>query len=406
MPRLPLASICLVVLLVPAATQGQDTRAELLAKQRAEKATELRPYEPEKMEKALLWVEEADPLAKIAPFNGFYVQYGYTRKPVGSGIAFGGGWRHDILNRHARAVVEAGYSLRGYRMARADVSLPYLADDRLEFGVEGSYHDHPQEDFYGLGFNSGRGNRVNFRYEAPEIQGRFVVTPADWLSVGTRAGRMFVDLGRGTDSRFPSIEERFSPFDAPGLTEQPDYTYADLFAALDTRDQPGNARAGSYVGVQWRRYDDGEFSRYSFHSLDVDAQQFLPIFDKKRVVAVRLLLQTTTAKDGHEVPFYMQPTLGGSDSLRSYADFRFRDRNALTMNLEYRWEAFSGLDMALFSDFGAVHPTVQGLEFTRLRGAYGMGMRFNTYKAVFLRLDVAAGGSEGIRTFLKFSKAF
>jgi hypothetical protein len=33
-------------------------------------------------------------------------------------------------------------------------------------------------------------------------------------------------------------------------------------------------------------------------------------------------------------------------------------------------------------------------------------MRFNTYKAVFLRFDVAAGGREGVRFFMKFSGAF
>jgi hypothetical protein len=49
---------------------------------------------------------------------------------------------------------------------------------------------------------------------------------------------------------------------------------------------------------------------------------------------------------------------------------------------------------------------VSELEFARIRGAYGIGLRFNTYKAVFLRFDVAGGGSEGIRAFLKFSKAF
>jgi hypothetical protein len=62
--------------------------------------------------------------------------------------------------------------------------------------------------------------------------------------------------------------------------------------------------------------------------------------------------------------------------------------------------------MALFSDVGTVAPRLSGLEFSRLRGAYGIGLRFNTYKAVFLRLDVAGGGSDGIHTFLKFSKAF
>jgi hypothetical protein len=35
-----------------------------------------------------------------------------------------------------------------------------------------------------------------------------------------------------------------------------------------------------------------------------------------------------------------------------------------------------------------------------------MGFRFNTYKNVFLRFDVAGGGREGTRMFLKFGPAF
>ena len=383
-----------------------DTRAELLARRRAEKATQLHPYEPGRIERLLLYIEENDPLKMFAPYNGFYVQYGYTGKPVGSGVAFGAGWRHDLFDRRARLVLEAGQSLRGYRMARVDTSMPRLLDRRLELGLEAAYRLHSQEDFYGLGFGSQRNDRVNFQYRAPELQGRIMVTPVPWFNAGVRLGYRAVSVGAGTDDRFPSIEQRFTETSAPGLAAQPDYSYTDVFTTLDTRDQPGNARDGTYVGLLWRRHNDLDLDRYSFHQVDVDAQRFFPIFDKKRVVAVRVQLLTTTASEGQEVPFYFRPTLGGSHSLRSVSDYRYRDRNVLATNIEYRWEAFSGLDMALFSDFGSVAARLSDLEFARVRGAYGVGLRFNTYKAVFLRLDVAGGGSEGIRVFLKYSKAF
>lgn len=395
-----------VTLIAATPVAAQETRAETLARQRAEKAAQLRPYEPRGLEKALLWVEETDPLAKIAPYNGFFIQYGYTGKPIGSGIAFGGGWRHDLFDRNARVVLEAGHSFRGYRMALVDFALPRLFDEHFELGVEGSYRHQPQDDFYGLGFATHRADRVSFRFRAPAVQGRAMVKPVDWFNAGVRLGRMNVSVGSGTDSRFPSIEERFGEAAAPGLLEQPDYLHTDLFATLDTRDQPGNARDGAYVGVLWRRWNDLDLERYDFDSVDVDVQHFLPIFDKKRVFAARFQLMTTTAGDGQEVPFYFRPTIGGSDTLRSAADFRFRDRNGMVANFEYRWEAFSGLDMALFSDFATMAPRLSDLEFGRVRGAYGIGLRFNTYKAVFLRLDVAGGGTEGIRTFFKFSKAF
>jgi outer membrane protein assembly factor BamA len=404
--RLSLCFCVILILAVTAPLAAQDTRTDLIAREQTEKSTRLEPYTPKRLEKWLLWYEETDPLTKVAPQNGFFVEYGYSSKPVGSGIAIGGGWRHDLFDRNARLVLEGGHSLRGYRMVRADFSLPRLLDERLELGVEAASRHLPQEDFYGLGFATTRADRVSFRYRAPEVQARAVLMPADWIRAGARFGRLNVSVGTGTDSRFPSIEERFDDFAAPGLAEQPDYKYNDLFLTLDTRDQPGNARDGVYVGVNWRRYNDLDFDRYSFRRVDVDAQHFLPIFDKKRVFAARFQLMTTTAGDGHEVPFYFRPTLGGSTTLRSASDFRFRDRNVAVLNLEYRWEAFSGLDMALFSDFGTLGARFSDLEFADVRGAYGIGMRFNTYKAVFLRLDVAGGGSEGIRTFLKFSKAF
>lgn len=401
-------SIVLTVLNLALAvnTAAQETRADVLSQQRAQKAVELREYEPKRIEKALLWFEEKDPLTMIAPHNGFFIQYGYRGKPVGSGIAFGGGWRHDLVNRNARVVLEAGHSVRGYRTVLGDFALPRLLDDRFEVAVQASYRHQPQDDFYGLGFATSPDDRVNYRFRAIDVHGRLMVKPADWLNAGVRAGRMNVAVGSGTDNRFPSIEERFADSSAPGLLEQPNYTYTDLFATLDTRDQPGNARDGVYAGVLWRRHDDLDLGRYSFDSVSVDVQHFLPVYDKKRVFAARFRLMATTARDGHDVPFYFRPTVGGSDSLRSVGDFRYRERNAAIVNFEYRWEAFSGLDMALFSDFATVSPEFAGLEFADIRGAYGIGFRFNTYKAVFLRLDIGAGGSDGIRTFLKFSKAF
>ena len=46
------------------------------------------------------------------------------------------------------------------------------------------------------------------------------------------------------------------------------------------------------------------------------------------------------------------------------------------------------------------------LDLSDLTHAYGIGVRFNTYKNVFLRIDVATGAGEGVQYFFKFSKAF
>jgi outer membrane protein assembly factor BamA len=385
---------------------AQDTRASLLEAQRADKAKQLKPHEPGRIEKLLLIVDAEDPLNWIAPHNGFFAEYGYSHKPVGSGIGFGGGFRHDLFDRRARVELEAGWTFRNYQLLRADFSLPYLAGDRFEVGVEATYHHHPQEDFYGLGAASLPDDRVSYLLDDRRFEGRAVVRPVAGLQVGTRVGRTSPSVGSGTDSAYPSLELRFDDAAAPGLAAQPDFTYTDLFGSVDYRDQPGNARTGGYYTLTWRRLADADLDRYGFSTVDARVQQFFPIFDKKRVFAVQARVITSHPRDGQQVPFYLKPSVGGSHSVRSFRDYRFRDDNIMYFNVEYRWEAFGILDMALFTDWGAVAPRASDLDFGDLKRGYGIGFRFNTAKAVLFRLDIATGGGEGVRYLMKFSKMF
>jgi len=405
----PIAAVPVFLLALAASstvTFAQDTRIATLEHQRAEKAKQLQPYQPGRIEKLLLYIERVDPLAKISPHDGFFIRYGYTGKPLGAGVGLSAGYRHDLFDRNARVLVEAGASMRNYRMLRGDFSLPYLARDRFEVGFEATYRHDPEEDFYGLGPASLESNRVNYLYDRTEYQGRAIYKPVPGVQVGARFGRINPELGPGQDSQFPSIEELFGNADAPGLDAQPDFSHAGLFGTVDRRDEPGNPRAGGYYSVIWRRYSDLDFDQHDFQGLYVDLQHFIPVFDKKRVFALRGRVLTTSPESGQTVPFYMQPTIGGNDTVRSVADFRFRDNNAFALNAEYRWEATSWLDMALFTDWGKVAATTGGLDFDDLEHAYGIGFRFNSSKTVFFRADIALWGGDTPRYFLKFNKVF
>ena len=393
--------------LLPSPLVAQDTREAMLEQQRAEKAKSLEPYKPGKLEKWMLWFEDAHPLTKIAPHDGFYLQYGFRWKPVGAGLGLGGGWRHDLFNRNARLVLGAGISTRNYRMLMGDFSLPYLARNKIELGMHVVHRHNPQEDFWGLGQDSLEDNRVSFEVDYLNFEGRAIVRPRPWLEAGTRFGRLSGTVGSGTDNRFPSIEDLFTDETAPGLAAQPDFSYLEFFSAVDYRDQKDNARDGGFYSLSWREYSDLDFNRYDFRAVDFLVQQFVPIFDKKRVFAVQARLQSAaTDAAGDQVPFYFKPTMGGSNSHRGFNDYRFRDDAVVYWNVEYRWEAFSGMDMALFSDWGTVAPNIGTLKMSRVENAYGIGFRFNTYKSVLYRVDIGFGGGEGTKYFFKFSKAF
>jgi hypothetical protein len=73
-------------------------------------------------------------------------------------------------------------------------------------------------------------------------------------------------------------------------------------------------------------------------------QQYILFFNKTRRLALRARMTMTDSAAGQQVPFFLQPYLGGSDDLRGFRPYRFTDRNAVVYNAEYRWEIFSGLE--------------------------------------------------------------
>jgi len=381
-----------------------SSRLEVWKTLREEKAQRLQPERRNKLENALFEFKERRILERFqAGFHGIRPKLGGFE--TGSGFGMGAEARPRLFDGLLDARVSAQASLKGYQRYEAGISLPRLADERFFVNVDLSYRNSPQQDFFGLGAESQEADRTSFRYEAAEYAATFGVRPIAHVETGAAAGILRVRTGAGTDPRFPSIEEIFDDGEAPGLGAQPDYAYAALFARVDTRDRPGNPRSGGAYAVEWKSYGDIGDDGYGFDRFNVEAEHYFSFFNERRVIAVRAQTSLAHTRNGNRVPYFMQPALGGSEDLRGFREFRFRDRNLLGFNLEYRWEAFSGLDLALFGDAGKVFETSKEFGLDDLKTSYGFGLRFNTAESVFWRIDTGFG-REGPRLFLKFGHVF
>jgi hypothetical protein len=406
MIRFVLAAIVFLMLTGPAAAQGPEaaSRAELLAKMREQKAENLQPHKPKGMEKALLYIEEHRLIERFTIADGWYPRIGGLT--TGGGFAAGAGYRKHLLDDQLFLNGSVAISTKAYKQVVGQASYPSLWNDWLEVGGNFRWNDFPQEDFFGIGNTSLETRRTNYSLESTDVSGFAALRPLRWLRFGGELGFFSPTLGSGTDPRFPSTEELFTEAEAPGLLDQPTYLYKNVFIELDYRDQPGNPRSGGLWRAQYGAWNDRELNEFDFGRFDAEAAHFFPIFDKKRVFAVRMGLSYVNNDPGNRVPFYFLPYIGGSNTVRGFKEFRFRDENVVFMNAEYRWEAFSGLDMALFVDAGEVRPDWEQIDFQELKTSYGIGFRFNTYKSVFMRLDIGAGGGEGTQIFFKFGPAF
>jgi hypothetical protein len=270
--------------------------------------------------------------------------------------------------------------------------------------VHAQRYDFPKEDFFGLGPDSSRDNEVVYGLRNTVLGGFGTYRPMPWLHL--TAGVDYLNPDIDAISEEDSLLRVFGPADAPGVLIQPDFYRYTAMVDVNRRAPLGNPRRGGRYALTYYRYDATERDLFSFNRVDVDLQHYIPLVRDRRVLALRSRAIMTDADNGAEVPFYFQPTLGGPDDLRGFRHFRFRDRNTLLFQAEYRWEIFTAVDGALFYDIGKVAPRLQDFHLSDFERDFGLGFRFGTVNGVFLRIEGAFGSSAGAHFVLRFGNVF
>ena len=95
-------------------------------------------------------------------------------------------------------------------------------------------------------------------------------------------------------------------------------------------------------------------TQFGFQEIDYEAIQHLPSCARRGCSRSTHWVETTYTKNGQQVPFFMLPSVGGGSSLRGFSSWRFRDRNSLLLQAEWRIMVNRFLDTAFFYDAGKV----------------------------------------------------
>jgi outer membrane protein assembly factor BamA len=399
--------LLIFILVTPSYTWAADqdpqptTRTSLLTEEREKKAASTAPPQRTVVERGLSWYDNQYLLANIvAGWKGIHFTSG--RFPAGAGTGVGVGFTRGERVQFDAA---AAYTTRGYRRISAAVNMKDIGDKRIDFQLRAQHYELPEEDFFGFGSASREQDRTSYLLEGAELGSSLRVRPAKYIEITGGLSYISNRTGSGKDARFQSVEAMFGRNTLTGFGNAPDYVRADIGAAFDWRDNPLHPHGGGRYAVRLADYRDQNRNAYSFHRVDVDVHQYVPLPDRYRTLALRATGTFTDAVSGHEVPFFEQPTLGGSQTLRGFREFRFRDRNSLAMTAEYRWEAWWALDGALFVDAGTVAPQWQGLRLKDLDVTYGFGFRVHSNSAFVARLDFAFS-KEGFIPLLRFDHVF
>jgi hypothetical protein len=292
--------------------------------------------------------------------------------------------------------------------------------------------------YFGLGPSTTEAGRTFYGMREVIIGGNVVKPVYERLKVslyGEANGRL-LSLRPSDGQPSPSITQVYTEATAPGLTNQSG-TF-QLGEAVRMRPVLANDLVRLNYNVTFQQYI-APSSHFSFERFTFDLGHQFAIYRKttrlitprsgngpddcsldpsaeirncptpyvrnlEGSVGVRVLNVLSMAPSSDAVPFYFQPTLGGSDingeqSLSSYQDYRFRAPNILVVRESFEHSIASlPLGFAFMADQGKLGITRGGLGSSPWIHSFatGLTLRAGGFPQVFLFF--AFGGSEGTHT--------
>jgi hypothetical protein len=379
-------------------------------------------------------------VGSIAPQNGF-----------GAGAAYVGNWTPNELWRtswDADAIASDNGSWRAgfyYKAIHTPIEKIHVITTTSGQPPRSNLSVHPyavynlvaqsisldQLFYYGLGPNSLKANASIFGMTQTIAGGNAIVPVLHSLNallLGEINGR-FVDVRENHHESSPSIEQNFTEATAPGLTTQPSFVQLGEGARLEPALFNDHLRL-DYL-AQFQQFVAPSDGHYSFRRYTADLDHTIPLYrnsasygtkttngpddcaaslgatkcsaiqrNREGSVELRLLITESIASAGSVVPFYFQPTLGGSDIngnpwLSSYSDYRFRAPNALLLREAFEHSIWGPIGFAFSADQGKVALTRNDVDFNQLAHSFSVGLTLRAGGLPALSLALAWGGPEG-----------
>jgi len=167
-----------------------------------------------------------------------------------------------------------------------------------------------------------------------------------------------------------------------------------LLVSWDTRDNVVNPKTGGFRQLSASVVDSAFGSDYNYARYSLDVRQYVSLAPGQTVALRGLGIASVGTQ-----PFDAMPQLGGEELLRGYYGGRYRDRNLLAVQAEYRAHVWKRLGAIGFVSAGRVSRTLSELGFSGLKPTVGFGLRFLLAPEEGLNLRADFGIGDGTSGF-------
>lgn len=286
------------------------------------------------------------------------------------------------------------YTLRHQFVAALNGSI-YFPGEKFILNQQLSYSYFPDE-FWGLGKTTPYSNKEHYSYK------QYYIYLHPQYSVGHN---MFIGLLFEYQRLFDVNYIKGGLFDQENIAGRNGYHISGLGLSFtyDTRNNAFSPDKGSLMQFYFDHFAPIFGSSYEYTNYVLDLRKFIRTY-KKQVLA----LQAYGFFNVGEVPLRSLASLGGSTSMRGYYDGRYRDKNKIVFQAEYRAPLFWRFGAVVFGDFGNVGSQWSDINFQYLKYTYGAGLRFalNSAEKLNLRLDYGIGTGAAHGFYVQLAEAF
>lgn len=300
----------------------------------------------------------------------------------------------DTLTRKSTARVLAYYTQEKQWSVQFQHTL-FTPGERYVISGDARFYDYPIF-YYGIGDDTRKEDEGLTQYKLVTVNQRLLrrLSPRRRLFAGGQY--LLAHLWDIDASASPKLRER-----PPGELVPNTVSGLGPVLLLDTRDRLTFPATGTYTELS--AVFTGVGGDYSFRRYTADVRRYFSLNARgTQVLAVQGYVQL---HDGY-VPFRELAPLGGLSLLRGYYEGRYRDRQLLAGQVEYRRPLYRRFGAAFFFGAGEVGNTPAAFDRVKVAGGAGLRFQFNRRERLNARADygIAQGGQRGF--YFSIGEAF
>jgi hypothetical protein len=306
----------------------------------------------------------------------------------------------DTITRISNFKIEVNYTQNKQLIIGSNWSF-FTSGNGYFIPGEISYNKFP-ENFWGIGNNTLEDAEQLFDSRRIEFNSGLLKRIKGNLFFGPRYQMQYIygikaidegELGKGS-----------VPGETGGLSSGLGY-----IVNFDQRQNLLNPQQGHFLSFANTFFGSAFGSDYHFTKFELDAREYIPLFENKKNNKNNYILAFQFHAIAHsgQPPFRMMALLGSEYEMRGYYRGRFRDRQLISFQGEYRFPVIWRIGLAAFAGAGEVANKISDFSLAGLKPTYGGGLRFLVDRKgnVNLRFDYAMGNSNQ-EFYVSFGEAF